>query len=272
MIYDCNLTRERILNEVKEEINRFEISPRLVIITCSDDRASETYVKNKIKTCESVGIKVTHYNLNPLSTTEEDLRDLIFNCNFHFNGTIIQLPLCEKFKPIEDELVNIVHPTHDIDGLTKENKARLLNNEDTLIPCTALACQEILHDITNKKNLDITIVNRSHLIGIPLSTLLRNENHTVTVCHSKTKFLRTKTGGADVVITAIGKPEFFDSSYFLPPAIVLDCGISYVDGKLHRDVDIEVADENILARNVGVVTTAIVAYNILMACKIQNNY
>lgn len=272
MKYDCNLTRNRLLEKVSSEIKEKNIHPTLAIITCSDDEASKIYIRNKLKVCEQVGIKAIHYVLNPVTTTEEELKETVYNCNLNFNGVIIQLPLCDRFKHLEKECIELISPEKDVDGLTLKNQALLLNNDEkAIIPATARACYEIIQDLTTNENLDVTIVNRSNLIGKPLQALLTNKNHTCTLCHSKTRYLKSKTFNPHVVVVGIGKPDFFDKTYFREYQIVLDCGISRVDGKLKRDVQEDVSEilKLKLASNVGVVTTACITLNLLDCYKLQ---
>lgn len=126
----CKFVREKILNEVKNEIKELGIEPKLAIIKCNDDYASSVYIRNKIKTCESVGIKVKLFDLNPAETDYVILKKLIMKCNREFNGIILQLPLAEHLKKYETGLLNTIHPTCDIDGLTKVNKLKLIENDD----------------------------------------------------------------------------------------------------------------------------------------------
>ena len=187
----CKFVREKILNEVKNEIKELGIEPKLAIIKCNDDYASSVYVRNKIKTCESVGIKVKLFDLNPAETDYVILKNLIMKCNREFNGIILQLPLAEHLKKYETGLLNTIHPTCDIDGLTKVNKLKLIENDDeTLIPCTSLAVFKIMeHELgtTDFSGKKVCIVNRSNLIGLPLSQLLLNHNASPMICHSKTE-------------------------------------------------------------------------------------
>ena len=140
----CKLIREKILNDVKNDIERLRIEPTLAIIKVNNDYASSVYVRNKVKTCESVGIKVEVIELNQDEVISLDIASVILNCNITHNATILQLPLADKFKQDEHRLLNLIKPTHDIDGLTDVNKLKLMNNEDCLVPCTALAVFKIM--------------------------------------------------------------------------------------------------------------------------------
>ena len=214
----CKFVREKILNEVKNEIKELGATPTLAIIKVNNDYASSVYVRNKVKTCESVGIKVEVIDLNPDEMTSLDIASVILDCNILYNATILQLPLADKFKQDEHRLLNLIKPTHDIDGLTDANKLKLINNEDCLVPCTALAVFKIMeHELgtTDFSGKRVCIVNRSELIGKPLMNLLLNHNATTTICHSKTaKNINDYlfNYGFDFVITGIGK-HIIDEDY-----------------------------------------------------------
>ena len=271
----CKEVREKILDEVSKEIKNLKDTPKLAIVKCNNDFGSEIYIRNKVKTCESVGIKVKIYDLNPETTTLEDIVTTINIGNYCFHGTILQLPLADKFKQYEKFLLNQINPCNDIDGLTDVNKLKLINNEDCLVPCTALAVFKIMeHELgtTDFSGKRVCIVNRSELIGKPLMNLLLNHNATPTICHSKTaKNINDYlfSYGFDFVITGIGK-HIIDEDY-LAFTTIIDCGISRDEnGKLLRDVIRKYHEDNTYYGAVGTVTTACVAYNTLKAYKLQN--
>ena len=271
----CKEVREEILEEVTRGIKSLKEAPKLVIIKCNNDFGSEIYVRNKVKTCESVGIKVDVIELNPEEVTLLDISSVILDCNITHNATILQLPLADKFKSDEHRLLNLIKPTHDIDGLTDVNKLKLMNKEDCLVPCTALAVFKIMErefgttDFSGKR---VCIINRSDLIGKPLMNLLLNHNATPTICHSKTsKDINNYlfNYGFDFVITGIGKHIINED--FLTFTTIIDCGISRDEnGKLLRDVIRKYHEDNTYYGAVGVVTCACVAYNTLKAYKLQN--
>ena len=275
----CKFVREKILNEVKNEIKELGIEPKLAIIKCNDDYASSVYVRNKIKTCESVGIKVKLFDLNPAETDYVILKNLIIKCNREFNGIILQLPLAEHLKKYETGLLNTIYPTCDIDGLTKVNKLKLIENDhEALIPCTALAVFKIMeHELgtTDFSGKRVCIVNRSELIGKPLIYLILNHNATPTICHSKTAknindYLYDNEH--DIVITGIG--NHFIKEQTMWKTLIIDCGLTRgYDNKLLRDVircECCFGHKNTYYGAVGTVTTACVAYNTLKAYKLQN--
>ena len=277
MMDKCKIVRENILEEVKKEIEQLGAEPTLAIIKCNDDYASKVYVNNKIKTCESVGIKVTLVELDPNETDFTHLANVILNCNIKHTSTILQLPLDDKFKNDEHKLLNLIEYDHDIDGLTNVNKLKLAdNNDEALVPCTALAVFKIMEhefgksDFSGKK---VCIVNRSNLIGKPLMSLLLNHNATVTIAHSRTEddindFLWNTN--YDVVVTGIGKNIIDETT--MDRTVIIDCGISRdKNGKLLRDVQLgDFSLGNTYYEKVGTVTTACVALNVLKSWKLQN--
>ena len=273
----CKEVREKILDEVSKEIKNLKDTPKLAIVKCNNDFGSEIYIRNKVKTCESVGIKVKIYDLNPETTTLEDIVTTINIGNYCFHGTILQLPLADKFKQYEKFLLNQINPCNDIDGLTDVNKLKLINNEDCLVPCTALAVFKIMeHELgtTNFSGKKVCIINRSNLIGLPLSQLLLNHNASPMICHSKTEedindFILLNDDTFNIFVTGIGK-HIIDE-YHINDSLIIDCGISRDENnKLLRDVIRYEYNDNIYYGKVGTVTTACVAYNTLKAYKLQN--
>ena len=213
--------------------------PKLVIIQVEGDKASDSYVKNKIAKGEKVGVKVSHIKF-PNDVSQKLVIDYVNRCNEDkdVHGIIVQLPLPEHLN--EREILDSISFLKDVDGLGTIQSGMLINkSSNVLIPCTAMGVSNILQEITDLKGKDIVIVNRSHLIGIPLRTMLTECNSTVTVCHSKTKDLKSKMRNADIVITGIGKAEYFDETYFKDGQIIIDCSMNFKDGKLCGDVNVK---------------------------------
>ena len=273
----CKEIREKILDEVKKEIEELEATPTLAVINCSDDEASKIYIRNKLNSCKSVGIKTEFIKLEPQETDLNKLISVILDCNTKYNGVMLQLPLDEKFKGKENMLLNLVDSKCDIDGLTDVNKLKLMNKEDCLVPCTALAVFKIIeHELgkTDFSGKKVCIVNRSNLIGLPLSHLLLNHNASPMICHSKTEedindFILLNDDTFNIFITGIGK-HIIDE-YHINDSLIIDCGISRDENnKLLRDVIRYEYNDNIYYGAVGTVTCACVAYNTLKAYKLQN--
>ena len=272
MEINCREIRNEILSEVKSEIESLNENPTLAIVTCGTDEASKIYVRNKIKTCEEVGINVKHFDLSPDDYTQDELQDLVYNLNHHYNGVMVQLPLDKKYD--EKAILNCVDYRHDVDGLTMQQRLLLEDNDSAaLIPATAGAVFEIIkrkygNDLSFKK---VLVINRSHLIGIPLSKLLRNHNATVTIAHSKTDldindYLMLNM--FDVVVTGIGKHIIDEST--INQSLIVDCGITRnSEGKIERDVIRDTDSDNDYAGAVGLITVAMLMKNTLKAYKNQ---
>lgn len=272
MEINCREIRNEILAEVKSEIESLNENPTLAIVTCGTDEASKIYVRNKIKTCEEVGINVNHFDLSPDHYTQDELQDLVYNLNYHYNGVMVQLPLDKKYD--EKAILNCVDYRHDVDGLTMQQRLLLEDNDSAaLIPATAGAVFEIIkrkygNDLSFKK---VLVINRSHLIGIPLSKLLRNHNATVTVAHSKTDldindYLMFNM--FDIVVTGIGKHIIDEST--INQSLIVDCGITRnSEGKIERDVIRDTDSDNHYAGAVGLITVAMLMKNTLKAYKNQ---
>ena len=272
MEINCREIRNEILAEVKSEIESLNENPTLAIVTCGTDEASKIYVRNKIKTCEEVGINVKHFDLSPDNYTQDELQDLVYNLNHHYNGVMVQLPLDKKYD--EKAILNCVDYRHDVDGLTMQQRLLLEDNDSAaLIPATAGAVFQIIKrkygdDLSFKK---VLVINRSHLIGIPLSKLLRNHNATVTIAHSKTNsdindYLMLNM--FDVVVTGIGKHIIDEST--INQSLIVDCGITRnSEGKIERDVIRDNDSDNDYAGAVGLITVAMLMKNTLKAYKNQ---
>lgn len=280
-LIDCETIANEILEEVKAEVQSLPSQPHLAVILVGEDKASQTYVRNKEKRCEAVGIASTTITL-PDTVSVEEIKTTIerLNARDDINGILLQLPLPSHLAKYEDELIQMIHWTKDVDGLTHTNQSRLLNNlEPRLEPCTPSGCMEVLKrtvgDLTGKS---VAMVGRSRLVGFPLQQLLTHANATVTLCHSKTKALSLQTVMSDIVVTAVGRANHFDKSYFSPKSTILDVGINRDEnGKLCGDVNCQSLLESELKevqltpvpRGIGVMTTTMLMVNTLKAYRIQ---
>lgn len=217
------------------------IHPCLATVLVGDDPASATYVASKQKDAMEVGIMTRDHRLAS-SFREAELIELIhlLNSDSEIHGILVQLPLPAQIN--EFQVINTLNPLKDVDGLTPYNAGLLQNGMALLKPCTPSGIMEMLDyykiDIQGK---DAVIVNRSNLVGKPLSLMLLERDATVTICHSKTKGLVDKLGAADLVVTAVGNREQFtlDGEMIGDGAIVIDVGTARLDGKLTGDADFE---------------------------------
>lgn len=272
MILDGKLVKEKLLEELKEKINKIKTS--LTVIQVGDDFASNKYIKQKEKLAKELNVDFNHIKLEE-STTEE-LCNIIndLNNDKEVNGIIVQLPLP---KNIDYDIVrNTIDPNKDIDGVTDKNIVRLVNNDkDALIPCTALGIMKILDFYKiNLEGLDVTIIGRSIHIGKAMYSLLLNRNSTVTMCHSKTKDIKKHTKNSDMIITSVGKADFIHQDMINDNAILIDVGFNYKDGKICGDVSDDVKNYKYITPvpgGVGQMTVYSIYENLYKAYNLQHN-
>lgn len=278
MILDGKVAAAEIKQRLKQEIDATVISggrrPKLVIISVGDDPASKVYVRNKMKVAEEVGIDVDH---KIFGTTKKDFMEVISAIFFYngydkVDGIMVQLPLPKDWN--ERVIIDAIDPRKDVDGLTTTNIGRLRSGQDCLRPCTAQGVIDLLkyYDIP-MEGKDITIVGRSNIVGKPLADLFMAEGATVTQCHSKTENLVYHCGGADILISAVGKPKFLGTNEISIDTTVVDVGINRdEEGKLCGDVDFEKVEPFTKAitpvpGGVGPMTVAELMVNVVKAWK-----
>jgi len=230
----ANRLQERIKEMVVSLSEQAKLTPKLVTLFIGQDTASQWYNKSIKKACEKVGIE---YELFEYSTIELDwVTNLLTKLNedHSTHGILINQPLPETFKPI----VEMIHPDKDIEGVTAQNLGHLLLNDDCLVPCTPLAIMTLIDDYKiDLTGLKVCIIGRSNIVGKPLSIMLTHRNATVTLCHSKTKNIAKEVSSADMIIAAVGLPQFVKQDWVKEGAIVIDVGTNYTDAGLVGDVD-----------------------------------
>ncbi len=216
---------ERLKKDIISLQNKSIRPPSLAVIRVGDDPASGVYIRNKEKACERVGIKSLLFHLSQ-NSSKIDVSNLIkdLNSDKTVDGILLQLPLPGHLDSIK--LIREIDPKKDVDGLHEQNIGCLVQNQLTLRSCTPAGIVNLLRsqDI-NIEGKRIVVVGRSILVGKPLALMLLNLNATVTVAHSKTKNLREICREADILIVAIGKPNFIDSSFIKNETVVVDVGI-----------------------------------------------
>ena len=226
-----------IQDEIKKIIKYEMIKPSVAVIQVGDNPASDTYIKNKQRACENVGIFFRHYKFEdgtPELTIINKIKEL--NNDEYVNGIIVQLPLPERYN--EKRIVNQILNSKDIDGLTDINVGRLLNGKKTLVPCTPLGVMELLNKYDVKlEGKHVVIVGKGKLTGKPLAHLMLNEGATVTVCHSRTLNLESYTKQADILVSATGLNKLITGDMVKKDVVVVDIGINYEDGHIAGDVD-----------------------------------
>lgn len=221
--------KDEIANEVRQLTARGVRPPHLAAVLVGNDGASQTYVASKEKSSHEVGFTSSVYRY-PENTTQEDLLKAIdfLNTDDEIDGYIVQLPLPKQID--EKVIINAVNPHKDVDGFNYSNIGRMVLSEDTFLPATPMGIMTLLeryHIDTIGKHC--VVVGRSNIVGTPMALLMsRNNEHsncTVTLCHSKTQNLAELTRQADILIVAIGKPDFITADMVKEGAVIVDVGI-----------------------------------------------
>lgn len=271
-LLDGKVVAKQVKDNLKNFINENNITSNLAVICVGNDQASATYIRNKEKACEYVGIKSCTYYFNE-DTGEDILLDFISILNYdpNINGILVQLPLPKHLD--EKKILSCINPAKDVDGFHAINVGKFnLGDEDAFMPCTPLGICQILEyyniDVSGK---ECVVVGRSDIVGKPMANALLQMDGTVTICHSKTKNLKEVCKRADLLICAIGKPKFFNKDYIKDSAVVIDVGINRDEnGKLCGDVDFDDVKDIVSAitpvpGGVGVMTVAMLMYNCVKA-------
>lgn len=215
------------------------ITPGLAVILAGDDPASQTYVRNKEKACERLGL-YSHTIRLPEDVTQEALEAVIAQQNVDpaIHGILVQLPLPEHLD--SERALALIRPEKDVDGFHDINMGRLLRGTDGVIACTPKGIMRLLESAgISPSGKEAVVVGRSNIVGKPMAMLLLQQNATVTVCHSRTVDLAAHTRRADLLVAAVGRPGFITADMVKDGAVVIDVGINRVDGKLCGDVDFE---------------------------------
>jgi len=236
MKLDGKKTADTIRKKLKKDIDNVDWTPGLGIILVGDRPDSHAYVRMKRNACKSVGIRDYDVVL-PEDVTQEHIIKIVRDMNSakHIDGILIQLPLPSHID--ESVVLSEVALNKDVDGFHMRSMGSLALNRmnDTFPPCTPDGCIKLLQhyniDISGK---NAVVVGRSNIVGLPLSLLLIHNNATVTVCHSRTKDLKSHTSKADILIAACGQKELITAEYVKPGAVVIDVGIHKVPAKNKR--------------------------------------
>jgi len=232
--------KDRVRKAV-QELKDQDVNPCLATVLVGDNQASSTYVKNKHKACEEVGILTKDHKLSS-SLSQNELNQLIDELNNDrlVHGILVQLPLPEQLD--EFETISRISPIKDVDGLTPHNTGLHSMKKAALVACTPLGVMEMFdfHNI-DLEGKNVVIINRSNLIGKPLYHLLLQRNATVITCHSKTKNLKEQCQNADIIITAVGDRNKFELTpdMIKEGAIIIDVAITRHNDKLIGDIDYE---------------------------------
>lgn len=269
--------RERLALKVAAFMAATGVTPKLVAVLVGDDAASQVYVRNKEQACRKALMASDVHRL-PASTTQAELLGLVsrLNADAAVHGILVQLPLPRHIH--ETTVLDAVYPLKDVDCFHPENVGLMVQNRPRFLPCTPHGVQVLLRESgTAVDGSHVVVLGRSEIVGKPVAMMLLQKgetaNATVTVCHSRTKNLADVTRSADILIAAIGKPEFVTAEMVKPGVIVIDVGINRKDNGLVGDVAFaevcEVASAiTPVPGGVGPMTIAMLLENTLIAAQL----
>ena len=263
--------KEAIAQETQAWIAR-GVTPHLAVVLVGENPASQVYVRNKENACRKAGMRSTLIRL-PEDCTQETLERTVreLNADESVHGVLVQLPLPAHLD--EAAVLRLIDPDKDVDGFHAMNAGRLMSGQLCFVPCTPLGVMKLMeaYDIPVRGKRAV-VVGRSNIVGKPMALLLLAADATVTVCHSRTENLAEITRGADILVAAVGRPNFITADMVKPGAAVIDVGINRVDGALLGDVDYAGVSEvagfiTPVPGGVGQMTIAMLLANTLDAVK-----
>lgn len=228
-----------IKKEIEERREQGKSIPKAASILVGDDGGSIFYQNSQEKIAKELGMEFSKINL-PVSCSEEELEGIIeeLNNDEGINGIMLLVPLPKHMNT--KKITSKINPDKDIDCLTDISVGRFYKGENSFIPCTPKSVMTILKTLkVDIEGKNAVVVGRSDIVGKPVAQLLLNENATVTICHSRTANLKEVTNKADILVVAIGKPNFITKEYVKEGAVVIDVGTSALNGKITGDVDTE---------------------------------
>ncbi|MES2772450.1 MAG: bifunctional methylenetetrahydrofolate dehydrogenase/methenyltetrahydrofolate cyclohydrolase FolD [Pseudomonadota bacterium] len=230
-ILDGNALAQKLRADFKiraDALALHDSRPGLAVILVGEDAASQVYVRNKVNACAQAGFyseKISY----PLDVAPKLVLDKIaeLNANPAIHGILVQLPLPKQFDA--DAVLAAILPSKDVDGFHAENVGALMQGQPRFIPCTPHGVMEFFADAdVDLRGQEVVVVGRSNIVGKPMALLLLNAGATVTVCHSQTRNLSEHTRRADILIAAVGRPNFITADMVKPGALVIDVGINRV--------------------------------------------
>lgn len=272
--------KKEIASEVAAMLDKGLSAPHLAAVLVGDDGASITYVNSKEKACRSVGMTSSIYRL-PEKSTEEDVLKIVdfLNNDDEIDGYIVQLPLPSHIN--ENKIIQSIKPTKDVDGFTLHNIGLMQIGEPCYLPATPFGILELLKRSNVKtEGKHVVVMGRSNIVGTPVSVMLsrKGADATVTICHSKTQNLKEITRQADILIVAIGQPEFVKADMVKDGAVIVDVGIHRIEDNSEKgyhivgDVDYKDVYEKVskitpVPGGVGPMTIVSLLHNTLLAAK-----
>jgi methylenetetrahydrofolate dehydrogenase (NADP+) / methenyltetrahydrofolate cyclohydrolase len=273
-IIDGKTIAKEIRQQIKEQVARLvatgKTPPGLAVVIAGNDPASRVYVNSKKKACAEAGIYSEEHTF-PETVTEAEVIAVInqLNQSPKIHGILVQLPLPDQIN--ERNVIESINPKKDVDGLHPSSVGNLLIGTPTFIPCTPEGIMVLLQKTgVEFKGKRAVVIGRSMLVGKPVAVLLLAQHATVTICHSRTQNLPAVAKEADILVVAIGKPNFINGDAIKPGAVVIDVGMNRLDDKLVGDVEFESAAKvagyiTPVPGGVGPMTIAMLLQNTLQA-------
>ena len=291
-IISGNEVAKSIRAELKDEISRMKaggVTPGLVVIIVGEDAASQVYVRKKGEACQELGIHSETIRLPP-DTKEAELLSLIdkYNADSKFDGILVQLPLPKHIS--EEKVLVRIDPGKDVDGFHPINVGKMVvGAADCYLPCTPHGVQELLMRSGNDpKGKHVVVLGRSNIVGKPITNILLQKapgaDATVTICHSRTKDLKEFTLRADIIVAAMGVPNFLKADMVKEGVVIMDVGVNRISDptakggcRLVGDVDFESVKEKAKAitpvpGGVGPMTITMLMKNTVKAAKIHHGW
>ena len=272
-IIDGNLQSQVLRDEIRTEITRLNIKPKLSIVLIGCNPASEIYVRIKMKRAKEVGIEVDLHTFDESITNSELLKFIeSLNDNQSINGILVQMPLPSHID--KGTLLNAISPDKDVDGFSPINVGRLHNQSDGFVPCTPLGIIHLIKSVRQDiSGLRTTIIGRSNIVGRPVAELLLQEDCTVNIVHSRSKNIVEDCIKSDIIVAAVGQPKLVTREFINPGAIVIDVGINKIQSQVVGDIDFEnvidlVSHITPVPGGVGPMTVAYLLANTLKAAKL----
>ena len=267
----------KVRQELKQKVQEQGVKPGLVVLLVGEDPASQIYVRNKERTANEVGFHSVVERL-PETISQEELLEKIKTLNEDdaIHGILVQLPLPKQID--SQTVLEAIIPEKDVDGFHPVNLGKLLQKDESIVPCTPKGIIRLLEeyeiDLVGK---EMVVIGQSTIVGRPMALLGLNRGATVTVCHSRTKDLEKQIARADIIISAVGKPNLVKKEYVKKDAVIIDVGINRLEsGKLVGDVDFDGVKDHVSAitpvpGGVGPMTIAmLLEQTYLNACKWEN--
>lgn len=269
--------RTQIREETAALRENHGIHPGLAVVLVGNDPASQIYVRNKQKACEEVGFRAFEYRLNE-NSTQEQLLDLIrvLNKDDKVHGILVQLPLPKHID--EQTVILTIAPEKDVDAFHPMNVGRIMIGNYEFLPCTPAGVMELIDSTgVDLNGANCVVIGRSNIVGKPMAMLLLHRNATVTICHSRTRNLAEVCAGADILVSAVGKPHFIRADMVKDGAVVIDVGMNHDEnGKLCGDVEFAEVEPKAsyitpVPGGVGPMTITMLLKNTLHAAKLMNH-